>query len=105
MFEHASKFGRDRREAADGNAKFAVVEGARPGGSVRDVKEGGVGVKRYQNVIAGRRSQIAGEVVIVGFERRQDLPAKCFGGLCSFIVEDEMPGLVLGEVRLGGLFA
>jgi hypothetical protein len=43
---------------------------------VGDVEESLLGVERDQNIVAGRIAEIANQVVVVRFERLQDLSAK-----------------------------
>ena len=105
MLQNPRQLGRHGIEAADGNAEFAVVEGSRPGGGARNVKESLLGVERYQNVVARRRAQITSQIVVVRFERGQDLSAECFRGLLALVVQDEMAAFALGEIGLDVLFA
>ena len=42
--------------------------------------------------------KIARQIVIVRFQRSQDLPAECFGGLLALVVQDEMATLTLSEI-------
>jgi hypothetical protein len=66
MFEDSSKLGRDARDAADGNAQLAIVDGAGPGRRAGNVEERLLGVERDRDVVAGRVSEIAHQVVILG---------------------------------------
>ena len=44
---------------------------------MRDIEERLLGVERYENIVTRRVAEIANQVVVVGFERGQDLSAQC----------------------------
>ena len=100
MLQNVRQFRRHGTQAADRDAQLAVIDRSRPGGGVRDIEERLLGVQGYKNVVARRIAEIANQVVIVGFERSQDLSAKGFGSLLAFIVQNEMTAFTLGEIGL-----
>ena len=105
MLQNAGKFRSQRVQAADRNAQLAVIDRSGPGGGVGDVEESLLGVERDQNIVAGRIAEIANQVVVVRFERLQDLSAKGFGRLFAFIMQSEMSAFARGEVGLNRLLA
>src|SRR5580658_10442974 len=105
VLQNVRQFWGHGTQAADGNAQLAVIDRTRPGGGVGDIEESLLGVESYENVVAGRIAEITNQVVIIGFERGQDLSSKHLGSLFALIVQNEMTALALGEVGLDGLLA
>ncbi len=105
VFEDAGQFGREGVQSVDGDAEFAVVDGAGPGGGAGDVEEGLLGIESDENVVARGSAEGGGEIVEIGLEGGEDLLAEGCGGLAALVVEGEMAALVLGEIGFGGLFA
>ena len=105
MLQNVRQFRRHGTQAADRDAQLAVIDRSGPGGGVRDIEEGLLGVEGDQNVVAGRIAEIANQVVVVGFERRQDLCAKSLGGLLALVVQNEMTAFALSEVGFDSLLA
>src|SRR5271163_2910058 len=92
-------------EAIDWNAEFAVIQSSGPRGGTRHIKESLFRVEGYQNVVVRRRTQITNQIVIVGFERSQDLPAEYFRCLLALVVQDEMAAFALDKISLDVLLA
>src|SRR5580698_6302795 len=105
MFENAGQLRRNALYAADWDAKLAVVESSGPGGRAGHVEECLLGVKRDGNVVMGRVTQVAHQVVIFGVESGQQVAAEIFGSIFAFEVEVEVGALVLRKVGFGGGFA
>ena len=100
MFENSGEIGRDRSESLQRNAKFAVVQSASPGWRLGDIEESLIGVEDDANAGARLKSELAGQLrvmglqrrknlgaqgAVFGFQSRKDLSAKCLGALCAFI--------------------
>ena len=105
VFENVGQFGRHGTQPADRDAQLAIVDGSGPRGGMRHIEKCLLGVEGDQNIVARRVAEIASQVVIVGFERGQNLCPECFGGLLAFVVQDEMAALALGEVGFDILLA
>src|SRR5712672_1387140 len=105
MLQHSGQFRRHGIEAADWNAALAVVDGSYPGRGPRHVKESLLRVERYKNVVAWRSSQSAIEIVVVRFQRGQDLFPEYFRALLALVMQNEMAGLALREGGLDVLLA
>src|ERR1039457_7376436 len=98
MFKNAGKLGRDAGHAADRDAQLAVVDGAAPGGSPRNVEDLPLRVERDGDVVVGRIAKIADEVLILGVERGQQVAAEGLGRGFAFEVEVEVAVLPLRKL-------
>src|ERR1700722_302905 len=105
VFQYPRQIGRHGTEAADWNTQLAIVDRARPTGSVGDVEEGLLGVEGNENAVAGRISEVASEIVVVGFEGGDNLGAEGFRGLLALIVENEVAAFMLSELGLNVFLA
>src|ERR1035441_10531688 len=105
MFKNAGKLGRDAGHAADRDAQLAVVDGAAPGGSPRNVEECPLRVEHDGYVVVRRIAKIADEVLILGVERGQQVAAEGLGSVFAFEVEVEVAAFALRKIGFGAQFA
>src|ERR1700733_1379165 len=105
MLQNPRQLGCHGSKAADRDAELAIVNSSRPGRSAGHIEKGLFGVERNKNVVARWRAEVAREIVIVRFERGQNLPAECLRSLFALVMQDEMAALTLGEVGFDILLA
>src|SRR5215467_3455415 len=68
MFQNMSEFRGHHAEATDRDAQLTVIHRSGPTRSMGHVEKGLLGIERYQDVVAGRRAEIANEIVVIGFQ-------------------------------------
>ena len=105
MLQNPSQFRCHGIESANRNTEFAVVERSSPGRRAGHIKESLFRVERHKNVVARGRAQVALQIVVIRFERGQDLSAEILGRLLAFVVEHEVAAFALGEIGLYTLLA
>src|ERR1700730_15257642 len=95
MFQHPCQAWRDRIQSLQWNAKFAVVECADPGRLLGDVEECLIGVENHLNTRARSASECVGKFFVIGFERREQLIAKCARTLRALVMKNKVSSFAL----------
>src|SRR5205809_456083 len=94
MLQHAREFRVHTGNAANRNAKLAVIERSRPGWRLGDVYEFSLCVENYDNVFGGLIAELPGEVLILILHCREQLLLQLRGRSVALVVQSEMPALL-----------
>ena len=100
VLEGAGESRRHARQPLDRNANLAVIDGAGPAGTLRDVGELLRGVENDRDRIARGKVQRVFELPMLPLERFQNLPAECLRNLRAFPAQNEMAAFGLPETAL-----
>src|SRR6266550_1772778 len=102
MLQHARKLRIHTGNAANRNAKLAVIERSRPGWRLGDVYEFFLCVENYDNVFGGLIAELPGEILILIFHCREQLLLQLRCCPVSLVMQSEMPALLAPRSLLYG---
>ena len=87
------------------DAKFAVVQSASPGWRLGDIEESLIGVEDDANAGARLKSELAGQLRVMGLQRRKNLGAQGFRTLLALVMKYEVSRFALREFALSASFS
>src|SRR5258708_6770821 len=97
MLQDAGQIGRHAGHPTDGDTQLAVIDRTAPGWRPGHVEEGLFGIDRNYDGVTRGISEIAHQVVVIGFEGGEQIATETFRSLFAFEVQVEMAALALRE--------